>query len=727
MKKKSLDRSKKIKRLPKSASHVDVAERLNAALDSYQKDYEEKSLNESSGLSFQPKNKSSQSKENISSKLKCVSKKKEEKRNIYSFEGKAHTKIPVMLSDCREVFSTPEERKRGRPTSYFVIDGVASSTSVDHYGTEMSLSALKGMSNQIEKGVPILPRHNSAYEGGIAEWDEVIGRTVGSEISSGMVSNAAKPVQSQYTLKVRSQLFGENDKAKELIRRLKRGEVIGQSIGGWFENVTVEENSSTGEVERVIIDDVVLDHIAITRVPANPDSLSISTLSIRSIKEGIAMFKKEDERAFMEEEELKEEGLDSEELEEKGFKEKALKDEDKQEQIDHEEGAVEDDEDQIDALEIDKKEDEKDLDEDERMQEDDRMLMKERLSELMAEVEKMKEYLYKEKSLEIEAKPMDKPQSEESGVSPMSTGGYPKTLGADIPAPIDGRTVTSYQSEMPIAAEDVPWGWNTTAQDEVLGEGLDNWDRYERAHLYFDEDGNKEAKSSYKLPIARMINGELRIVLRGIQSAMAALNGARGGVNIPDSERKAVYDNLVRYYQRFDKDAPSLRSKEDLTAASSDSENHIGELNMTNDDLKVLTEIITRSVSAALSQQKADPKLDDRPEEINTRSKEETKDELKTRISFLEDKLERVIATPQRIGKRFLPSVINPSEMRSLAHKAKSTPIFATMMERYVDKLEDEKVARSLTVAELKNILVAGLNAAEQDGLIDKPQTAGWH
>ena len=40
---------------------------------------------------------------------------------------------------------------------------------------------------------------------------------------------------------------------------------------------------------------------------------------------------------------------------------------------------------------------------------------------------------------------------------------------------------------------------------------------------------------------------------------MAALLGARGGVDIPEDERRAVYNHIVRYYEKFDKEPPEFR------------------------------------------------------------------------------------------------------------------------------------------------------------------------
>ena len=55
------------------------------------------------------------------------------------------------------------------------VVGIASSTSVDSYGTEMSRAGLETMAVQFEQGVPLTPRHNG--DQGAVEWDEVTGET----------------------------------------------------------------------------------------------------------------------------------------------------------------------------------------------------------------------------------------------------------------------------------------------------------------------------------------------------------------------------------------------------------------------------------------------------------------------------------------------------------------------------------------------------------------------
>jgi len=40
---------------------------------------------------------------------------------------------------------------------------------------------------------------------------------------------------------------------------------------------------------------------------------------------------------------------------------------------------------------------------------------------------------------------------------------------------------------------------------------------------------------------------------------MAALLGARGGVNIPDTDQRGVYDHLAKHYRQFEKEPPEFK------------------------------------------------------------------------------------------------------------------------------------------------------------------------
>lgn len=146
-----------------------------------------------------------------------------------------------------------------------LIEGIASSTSVDWHGTEMSLTALHGMAQQFKNGIPYVPGH---YED---EWDQVFGVTIDASVEQGDVVNDSDGVGSGYLLKVTTSLYKQDNRAKRLVSLLNQGATVGCSIGGWFTEMEVITNSED-EVDRVIINGVELDHLAVTRRPSNPDS-----------------------------------------------------------------------------------------------------------------------------------------------------------------------------------------------------------------------------------------------------------------------------------------------------------------------------------------------------------------------------------------------------------------------------------------------------------------------
>jgi len=73
---------------------------------------------------------------------------------------------------------------------------------------------------------------------------------------------------------------------------------------------------------------------------------------------------------------------------------------------------------------------------------------------------------------------------------------------------------------------------------------------------WFDSE-NPDLKGSYKLP--HHLAENKYTVWRGVAAAMAVLLGARGGVRIPDADRKGVYNHLKKHYKEFDKEVPDFR------------------------------------------------------------------------------------------------------------------------------------------------------------------------
>lgn len=89
------------------------------------------------------------------------------------------------------------------------------------------------------------------------------------------------------------------------------------------------------------------------------------------------------------------------------------------------------------------------------------------------------------------------------------------------------------------------------------------WSKYKEGFAWYNE-AAADSFGSYKLPHHDVEEGKLVTVWKGVAAAMAALLGGRGGTNIPEDERKAVYNHLKNHYEQFDKQPPDYKSMSDI-------------------------------------------------------------------------------------------------------------------------------------------------------------------
>lgn len=90
-----------------------------------------------------------------------------------------------------------------------------------------------------------------------------------------------------------------------------------------------------------------------------------------------------------------------------------------------------------------------------------------------------------------------------------------------------------------------------------------DWEKYRRAFLWYDSE-KPENVTSYKLPIADVIDGRLYAVPRAIFAAAAALQGARGGVNVPRDDIPRLRNHLAKYYKKMGRTPPWETSEVDM-------------------------------------------------------------------------------------------------------------------------------------------------------------------
>tara|TARA_R110000765_G_scaffold46987_2_gene96748 strand:- start:42 stop:1151 length:1110 start_codon:yes stop_codon:yes gene_type:complete len=80
---------------------------------------------------------------------------------------------------------------------------------------------------------------------------------------------------------------------------------------------------------------------------------------------------------------------------------------------------------------------------------------------------------------------------------------------------------------------------------------------------YVNADGDPDAKSSYKFPHHQYDNGVKDASIRACVSGIAALNGARGGTNIPAADRKGIYNHLSKHLNDANMQPPPLKKLEE--------------------------------------------------------------------------------------------------------------------------------------------------------------------
>lgn len=102
-----------------------------------------------------------------------------------------------------------------------------------------------------------------------------------------------------------------------------------------------------------------------------------------------------------------------------------------------------------------------------------------------------------------------------------------------------------------MASEDTAWDG-----PEQMGMCGDDMAKMKTICAWYDAE-NPDVKSSYKLPHHMASNLEAN--WKGVAAAMAALLGARGGVDIPEGDRQGVYNHLAKHYKQFEKEPPEFK------------------------------------------------------------------------------------------------------------------------------------------------------------------------
>lgn len=136
-------------------------------------------------------------------------------------------------------------------------------------------------------------------------------------------------------------------------------------------------------------------------------------------------------------------------------------------------------------------------------------------------------------------------------ISPVMRG-----AGMDT-ATLAVKTATDF-GDLPLYDRD--YAWNSSAalgrvrkwasSDGSGDKDTMDWPKYSKAFFWYDPDDD-ESFGGFKLPFADITDGKLWAVPRGIFAAAAAIQGARGGVDIDQESEDHVKDVIDRYYQKM--------------------------------------------------------------------------------------------------------------------------------------------------------------------------------
>ncbi len=111
-----------------------------------------------------------------------------------------------------------------------------------------------------------------------------------------------------------------------------------------------------------------------------------------------------------------------------------------------------------------------------------------------------------------------------------------------------------------------PWDWDWKTDADAIIAQL-GWDGMAKACLYQDPGASTgsatevpKTKEAYKLPVAKLKEGQLTIYWNGVRAAMARLLGGGGPMDIAEGDRKKLYKKLKSLYKKFGKeDIPEYR------------------------------------------------------------------------------------------------------------------------------------------------------------------------
>jgi hypothetical protein len=137
--------------------------------------------------------------------------------------------------------------------------------------------------------------------------------------------------------------------------------------------------------------------------------------------------------------------------------------------------------------------------------------------------------------------------------------------------PLDGPVASLTASvtgavDLPVAPRETAWD-GSAATDRVFAWADGDTEKNGRASAYRDVSADPATKRAYKLGYADVVDGELTIIPRGVFAAQGAMEGSRGGVDIPENERAAVSERLAAVRAHVD-EVTGSENMDDMQASA---------------------------------------------------------------------------------------------------------------------------------------------------------------
>lgn len=133
-------------------------------------------------------------------------------------------------------------------------------------------------------------------------------------------------------------------------------------------------------------------------------------------------------------------------------------------------------------------------------------------------------------------------------------GMNPATATVGVKARKGIKAVTSYQN-LPLASRDR--AWDASAAEKRVREWAGgstpddvDFEKYRKAFFYYDPE-NDDTFGGYKLGYADVDDGKLVAIPKAVFAVAGALEGARGGVTIPDDDKDAIKGQVGKYYKKM--------------------------------------------------------------------------------------------------------------------------------------------------------------------------------